>query len=97
MANKTREWINARNKLKKKFAEMGITSCEIRWGGCWNDRALGFAHTLKRRNVTDINRVVLACNSCHQLVEAMTEKQMEKFLENIIANRQEEIIYGKHA
>jgi hypothetical protein len=67
---------------------MGITSGEIRRGGCWNDRAVGFAHTKKRRNVTDIERVVLACNPCHSLVEKMTEHQMENFLEMIIENRE---------
>lgn len=84
---KTKEWAKVRKELKKDFETMGITTCELRVEGCWNNNALSFAHTLKRRNVTDLKRVVLACVPCHQKVERMIEAQMEAYLENIIKKR----------
>lgn len=88
---KTKEWDKAKVELKKEFQEMGITSCEIRLPDCTNSYMLGWAHTRKRRFVTDIKRVVLACQNCHQKVEyeceKWTSKDMETYLEEIIQKR----------
>lgn len=84
---KTLAWNKAREELKKEFQAMGITTCEIKFDGCWRDNALSFAHTRKRRNVIDLKRVVLACIPCHDIVEKWGEAKMEIFLEDIISNR----------
>lgn len=89
--SKTKEWNRIKAELKKEFEEKGITSCEIGLESCTGDNFLGFAHTKKRRNVTDLKRVVLACNNCHSRIEyacvRWTGKSMEEFLEGIIQNR----------
>lgn len=84
---KTKAWDKARAQLKKEFEEKGITTCELKLEVCWNNNALSFAHTKKRRNVTDLKRVVLACVPCHQVVEAWPEERMEEYLEDIISKR----------
>lgn len=89
--SKVQIWNRIRKQLKKDFKEMGITTCELRLEGCTNDNFLGFAHTKKRRDVTDLRRVVLACNNCHDKVEycsfRWTGIPMEKYLEGIIKAR----------
>jgi len=88
---KSEEWYKVRKELVKEFYEKGITSCEIGLLGCTKTLYLGFAHTKKRRYVTDLKRVVLACHSCHHKVEYFckenTGKNMEAYLEGIIKNR----------
>ena len=85
------EWNRVRKGLIKDFDKAGITSCEIKLPLCLKRYALGFAHTRKRRNVTDLKRVVLACENCHTVVEYAckenTGKTMEHFLELIINAR----------
>ena len=89
---KTKEWNKTRAELKIEFADMGIVRCEIKLKGCLGDNFLSFAHTEKRRKVTDLKKVVLACNHCHGLVEyhaqSVTGMPMNQYLEGIIANRQ---------
>ena len=89
--SKISEWNRVRKELVKDFNKVGITKCEIRLPLCLRDYALGFAHTKKRRNVTDLKRVVLSCQNCHTTVEyackANTGKTMEEFLEHIINAR----------
>ena len=87
IGKKTKEWNKVRAELKTEFENMGITTCEIRHKGCWKNNALGFAHTKKRRYVTDLKRVVLACNPCHDWVENSGEVKMEEYLEQIIHDR----------
>lgn len=86
---KTKAWERSRQKLKKEFLEKGITTCEIRMYGCFNDNFLGFAHIDKRRFLTDeeLMKVVLACQPCHDIVERWPREKMREFLENIIKNR----------
>jgi hypothetical protein len=89
--SKVATWTKARGGLVKEFAKMGITSCEIKLHRCTGNQFLGFAHTVKRRNVTDIKRVVLACVNCHSMIEyapiRWTGKPMEEYLEGIIKAR----------
>lgn len=91
--SKVQIWNRIRKQLKKDFEEMGITTCELRLDGCTHNRFLGFAHTKKRRDVTDLRRVVLACQNCHEKVEycsfRWTGKNMEDYLEGIMAKRNE--------
>ena len=89
--SKVQVWNRIRKQLKKDFEEMGITECELRLEGCTHKNFLGFAHTKKRRNVTDLKRVVLACSNCHDKVEyasvRWTGKKMEEYLEEVIKLR----------
>lgn len=88
---KTRDWDKARKELKREFEEMGITTCEIRLQGCLNNYNLSFAHTKKRRYVTDLKRVVLSCINCHQKIEYASKQwsglSMEEYLEDVIKGR----------
>ena len=80
LGKKGNAWAKARAELKKEFMAMGVTRCELMREGCTGDYGMGFAHTRKRRNVTDLKRVVLACNSCHDKVEILPEVVMEEQL-----------------
>lgn len=81
-------WTKQRKKLKVEYEDKGITTCELRLEGCWNDNALGFAHRYKRsdpRCEHDFNGTVLACNPCHQKIEydwELTEKMFDKLRPN---------------
>jgi hypothetical protein len=68
---KTKEWEDAREDLKKIFAEFGITSCELNLKGCRKDNFLMFTHLAKRHKLTqeDFHVVVLCCMNCHSTVE----------------------------
>ena len=81
------EWTKVRASLKREFEARGITTCEAKLPGCWRDNGLGFAHTRKRRNVTDLRRVALLCNHCHDEFERKPEPEMERLIEAIIAAR----------
>ncbi len=89
--SKVAKWSVIRKELIKEFRERGIIRCEIGLPGCTSNNFLGFAHTRKRRNVTDLKKVVLACVFCHSKVEynckELTGKNMEDLLENIIDSR----------
>ena len=71
-------------KLKRIYEAKGTTTCEIRFPGCLNNWALGFAHRHKRiwyksqpELLTDYNQTVLACVKCHDAIEydrELTEK-----------------------
>jgi hypothetical protein len=87
---KTKAWENDRRELKKEFERRGITTCEIRFSVCWNNNALSFAHIDKRRYLTrdELRQaVVLACISCHEVVERWPREKMRAYLEGIIENR----------
>ncbi len=80
-------WEKLRPKLKKEFERAGITTCEVGYQGCWRDNGLGFAHSLKRRNIkTEDERreVVLACNCCHDKLEILPEHEMKRIVKVII-------------
>lgn len=91
VGKKTQAWNVERSQLINEFEQMGITTCEIGFEGCWKNTALGFAHIDKRKNLRpeDLPSVVLACNPCHQVVEAWNNVRMKKFLLEIIKKRNE--------
>lgn len=87
---KTREWEKVRAKLKTAFEEAGITRCEIGCTGCWRDDGLGFAHSLKRRDIKTMEQMLecaLACNACHDVIEAMPHARMADVVRSVIARR----------
>ena len=75
-------------KLKRIYLEKGITSCELRFAGCWGDNALGFAHKHKRswyrgqdHKLSEFDQTILACTPCHQKIEfdkKLTEECFDK-------------------
>jgi len=83
------EWDAIRTRIKPLFLAAGITRCEIRLPGCALNNFLGFAHAKKRRNLTIPERdvVVLACNTCHDIIEGCPEPLMQAFVLSIIAKR----------
>lgn len=90
VGKKTREWDTVRADLKKRFAAAGITECELKRPGCWRNNGLGFAHSLKRRNITNpenLREVVLACNVCHDQIEALPELDMMGVVVTVIRAR----------
>jgi hypothetical protein len=88
---KTRAWDAVRAKLKVAFADAGITSCELGLAGCWRDNALGFAHSLKRRNIPRnsplLEECILACNTCHDKIELLQEVAMAEVVRGTIKAR----------
>lgn len=79
---KTKEWIKARKKLKEIYEEKGITSCELRFGGCWRTNALSFAHRYKRGDARcehTFEGTILACVPCHQKIEYDSKLSEEMF------------------
>lgn len=85
--------LKANLELKKTFAEIGITKCEIQLEGCWKI-IMGFAHGKKRRNLTpkELKKFAIGgCNPCHDKIEYDCEKYtgitMEQFVKKTIENR----------
>ena len=90
VGKKTLEWMRIRARLKKKFAEAGITSCELGYPGCWRDEALGFAHGRKRRHLQgdEIETLtILSCTPCHDVIERMSAPAMLCIVQSVIAER----------
>jgi uncharacterized protein YlxP (DUF503 family) len=90
IGKKTRAWRNCVVRLKKKFERMGITSCELKYEGCWRDESLGFAHGRKRRWLAEDELeqlVVLACNPCHDRIETLPADEMFSIVRETIAAR----------
>ena len=71
---KVKEWDGARAELKKAFAAVGITRCEI----CGTDWALSFAHARKRRNLApgELYVCALICIPHHDELEVLPEAEM---------------------
>lgn len=82
-------WEKVRRELKVRFERAGITSCEARGYGCWNDSGLGFAHKKKRRNLGpgELSEVALLCNICHDRIELLPEIEMAAIVTQIIDSR----------
>lgn len=87
---KTKAWNDARVELKIEFEfQYGITTCELRYEGCWLDSALGFAHAEKRRKLTreDLKHVILSCGPCHDEIEFLAPEQMKRIVDETVQNR----------
>ena len=77
-------------KLKALLEPLGITSCELRMKGCLGSWVLSMAHSRKSRFLTDDEKwmhACLACNSCHDKVEAMSHEEMFRLVSDAIAKR----------
>ena len=84
VGKKTKEWQKAQKKLRLEYFYKGITTCEARLPGCFNNWALSFAHRYKRRDsrcTHDFEGTILACTSCHDIMEynkQITEQLFER-------------------
>jgi len=88
LGKRTKTWNKDRAKLKLIYQEKGITTCELRFEGCWVNNALGFAHKHKRSyyllwpdQLGTFTETILACNPCHQKIEydkKLTEEMFDK-------------------
>jgi len=87
---RTKEWDTVRRRLSTEFKAKGITSCELKYPGCWGDSALGFAHGRKRRHLEGDelrSLVILACNPCHDKIEYLEPAEMLEIVQNVILLR----------
>ncbi len=89
IGKKGKEDIIARSENKEEMEKLGITSCELKYEGCWHNNALTFAHAKKRRKLTkeDLHTAIVACQPCHAQIETLPPEEMEKIVMDTIANR----------
>jgi hypothetical protein len=82
---RTKQWVRIRNELKKRFAGVGITFCEL----CGSRFGLGFAHRKRRRNCdeAELHIAALLCTDCHHSVDAHGSDHMYNAVNEIIRNR----------
>ena len=79
IGRKTKEWLRARKRLIKEFAEKELASCEI----CGSTFGLSFHHRNKRRENDKhiFDKVILVCAKHHQELEynrTLTKQWFEK-------------------
>jgi hypothetical protein len=70
--DKTDAWEMTRAALVVRFEAAGITSCELRYEGCFKTNFLSFAHSKKRRYIQsqeELEEVLLCCTPCHNRLE----------------------------
>lgn len=82
MAHKQQQWNNDRKKLKKDYEKRGITTCELRFSGCFYNNFLSFAHRHKRNDPRcehTFKGTILACIPCHEKIEYDRELTEEVF------------------
>lgn len=88
-------WEKLRPKVKVEFERAGITTCELTLAGCCHDNFLGFAHSLKRRNIKteeEKREVILCCNVCHDFIERLPERRMWQIVKATIGARSATIV-----
>jgi hypothetical protein len=88
VGDKTDAWTKTRAELVVRFQAAGITTCELRYVGCWKNNALSFAHSKKRRKVSsdeELRECILACVPCHNRLEY--GKNMYEIVQRVIASR----------
>jgi hypothetical protein len=87
---KVKAWAEARKRLKAEFEAAGVVTCELQWPGCWNDTALSFAHSLRRRYITSeeqLSEVLLACTHCHEKLDRLSHEETASIVREIIQRR----------
>ena len=87
---KAKLWLKVRKEIIADFERRGITSCELRWDGCWVNNGLTLAHRMKRRKIQDekeLSTVANLCIICHNKVEILPYEEMFQIITEIINNR----------
>ncbi len=93
IGKKTKQWNEGRAKLKQIFRENGIVECEVHFEKCKVKNYLGFAHVRRRvklatEEIIDPHFVILACQSCHYILDfGMQRVNAEMFMNRIVASR----------
>jgi len=89
IGKKGAEDIIARSENKEEMEKLGITSCELKYPGCWHNNALTFAHAEKRRKLIrqDLNTVIVACSPCHAIIEILPPEEMKEIVLTTISKR----------
>jgi hypothetical protein len=88
VGDKTDAWTKTRAELVVRFQAAGVTTCELRYEGCWRSNALSFAHSKKRRKITGqtaLEECILVCNPCHNRLEY--GKNLYEIVRRVIASR----------
>ncbi len=82
---RTKQWVRIRNELKKRFAAVDLTRCEV----CGSRFGLGFAHRKRRRycDEAELHICALACSTCHDDIDGHGPDHMYETVNNIIYNR----------
>jgi hypothetical protein len=86
--DKVDSWERTREILKERFATAGVTTCELQWRNCFKNNFLSFAHSKKRRYITnqeELEDCALLCQSCHQKIEFRPD--MYEIVRSVIARR----------
>lgn len=87
---KNRKWDKVRAEIKPEFERLGITTCELKWSGCFNYTFLGFAHSKRRRFIKtdeEMREVILACQRCHETLDRKTHEETERIVKEVIRGR----------
>jgi hypothetical protein len=86
--DKTDQWDTTRAQLKVRFEMAGVTTCELRYPGCWKNNALSFAHSKKRRKIEgdELSECILVCVPCHNRLE-YGQNDMYEIVRRVIAAR----------
>ena len=89
LGKKGKAWTNTRRALKRQFFGRQITTCELRYEGCWIDNTLSFAHSKRRRFIEgdELSEVILACCFCHRILDEKPREETYEIVREIIANR----------
>lgn len=90
VGRKTLANMKANARLKRKFEALGITRCELGYVNCTPDSFLTWAHGKKRRKLVGDELetcVILACQSCHQIIERMQPDAMLAIVQSVISER----------
>jgi len=77
-------------RLKKRFAAMGIESCELGYPDCTRREFLSWAHGKRRRHLVDNELdelVILACIPCHENLDRLPAEATLAIVQSVIAER----------
>lgn len=92
---KTKARISGTLKIKKWLAEQGVISCELKFPGCVGKFTAALAHDDKGRFMSaeeladpDPERVIIACSSCHYIIEhEMKREAMQALVREVAKSR----------
>lgn len=94
VGKKTLANMKANARLKKKFAALGITSCELRYINCTGNNFLSWAHGKRRRFLIGDELETLcclACVPCHQKLDRLPHEATLAIVLSVIAERERRV------
>ena len=86
---KLNRWLTIKKQVLAELRHRGIISCEVMLEGCLGNRYLTPAHKDKRKNLSyeEMGDIVLACQNCHDKLEAMGARAMRLYIQNLLDKR----------